>query len=629
MDPPSAFRLADRLVDPACNEIAGVRVDSKAMDVLVQLARVAPSVLSNEELLDRVWPDVIVVDNVLHQAVRRLRARLGDRARTPRFIECVPRRGYRLLTPPEPVLAVAAPEDRKRPPLLAVLPLEVTGQDAELRAFADGLSDELLQTVARSTGVRVLGRTSSFGFRSEGRADGALGATHLLGGRLRRGGNRLRVFVELVEAGAHATLWSRTFELPLAELFAMQDRIARGIAHALRVAFRPARRIAPADPVALDLYLRARTGPLTFVGGQDTTLLEAAVARDPDLAPAQAALALSLATEMPACGEHAAGPPAETLRARRAAARRAAARALELDPEAALAHAALAALEPLTWAFEVARRHLDRALAAMPSEPSVHLRISRWCRSVGREAEALQVMAQAFVLDPLDPSVANEYATLLWTAGRVTEARPIFERNRARWPGLDYVVVNPLLIAAWSEDWSWADAQETELRRHGPDNAFVRQKLAHVERLRAGSGIAAEAALQTVRAALAETGTVPLLSVAEAAFLGRWEEAVEAVEAASFDHLAHPDGRLLEGDPGLHYVHALGARMPAASEPRFLRLCARLGLCACWADTGRWPDRATGREADFERAVRAAARAFEHSGTGRGMGRPSLLAPSA
>src|SRR5262245_2762453 len=96
-DTEGCFRLGHLLVDPSTNAIGNVRVDPKAMDVLVALAEAAPQVLSSAALLDRVWPNVVVGDNSLFQAIAQLRKALGDQAGTPRFIEHVSRRVCRIL----------------------------------------------------------------------------------------------------------------------------------------------------------------------------------------------------------------------------------------------------------------------------------------------------------------------------------------------------------------------------------------------------------------------------------------------------------------------------------------------------------------------------------------------------
>ncbi len=87
------FRLGDRWITPDANDIDGTRVEAKSMDVLVALMEASPSVMSGPALLEQVWPDVVVVDNVVYQAVAQLRKALGDDSHVPRYIEPIPRRG--------------------------------------------------------------------------------------------------------------------------------------------------------------------------------------------------------------------------------------------------------------------------------------------------------------------------------------------------------------------------------------------------------------------------------------------------------------------------------------------------------------------------------------------------------
>ena len=155
------FRLGGRAIEPDINEIEGNRVDTKTMDVLVALVDAAPHVLPAAELLDRVWPNVVVGDNVLHQAITHLRAALGDRAREPRFIEHVPRRGYRLIAEVERGAARVAPGgvEKVAMPTPGNLPAALTtfvGRDAEADQVLALLDAHRLVTV---TGVGGSGKT--------------------------------------------------------------------------------------------------------------------------------------------------------------------------------------------------------------------------------------------------------------------------------------------------------------------------------------------------------------------------------------------------------------------------------------------------------------------------------------
>ncbi len=109
------FRLGERWVNPEANDIDGTRVEAKSMDVLVALVGAAPAVVSSAALLERVWPDVVVVDNVVYQAVAQLRKALGDDSQAPRYIENIPRRGYRLIAEIEHVVPSAVTKPTSLP----------------------------------------------------------------------------------------------------------------------------------------------------------------------------------------------------------------------------------------------------------------------------------------------------------------------------------------------------------------------------------------------------------------------------------------------------------------------------------------------------------------------------------
>jgi len=154
-----AFRLGDFWIEPGLNHVGGNRVDAKAMDVLVALADASPRALSSADLLDRVWPTVVVGDNVVHQAVAHLRAALCDQARAPRFIEHVPRRGYRLIAPIERVDSVAATEPHPSNVSLHNLPAQLTsfvGRTREKSQVRSLLDAHRLVTI---TGVGGVGKT--------------------------------------------------------------------------------------------------------------------------------------------------------------------------------------------------------------------------------------------------------------------------------------------------------------------------------------------------------------------------------------------------------------------------------------------------------------------------------------
>ena len=662
-EPGSGFRLGTLLVSPATNEIDGSHIDPKAMDVLVALADAASGVISVAQLLDRVWPNVVVGDNAVHQAIATLRRALGDDARAPRYVQSIPRRGYRLIARVERLHAAAvgnaaasehgpdrtatgtensadllAPTGatethastaeksttRASPtavtspatsPLLAVLAFDNVSGDQELAYFSDGVSEEIRDTVARGTGLRVIGRASSFQFRGADKAAANVAAqlhtTHVLDGSVRRNGPRVRISAELVECATATTLWADRFDRDLSDIFVLQDEIAAAIAEALRVAFAPTQHSRGVDAAAFDAYLRARAAATGYLGAYDTKLLEAAVALEPRLTNAWAALALTLAVDAFEPGSFAPARPATVMSDLRLRARHAVERALELDPDAALAHAALAALVPNCGAFARSEVHLRRAVATDPHDPFVLGRVSRWHWSVGRVQEGLAYQAHAFEIDPLIPAVVQHYSMMLRSVGRDIEADAIAASARERWPTLDFLAIAPLHSAALRQDWQVFDRLKLDVAHRGPHTSRMRRAIADLEPIRAaGISVAGGEHVVTMRRDLAETGTVSLRSAVFACDLGLASEAYPLLMRASFTHLFQLGPRLVADDVALHWLFGYGGGQPIpplmTRDIRFVQLCANLGLCDYWIQSNTWPDCAEQLTAcyDFKAEVR-------------------------
>jgi TolB-like protein len=231
-----SFRIGDRLITPGANRIDAVRVESKAMEVLLALATAAPGVVSSATLLEKIWPGVVVVDNVVYQAVTQLRKALGDEAHASRYIETVARRGYRLIA------EVGREVSEPRAPSLAVLPLSNVSADPEQVHFVDGLTIELIHRLSRIPDLQVAGQAASFAFKnrpvSYAEVGRTLGVAHLLEGSVRRVGDRLRVTVELVSTTNGFQLWSADFDRQVDDVFAIQREISDAVADALSVRLR-------------------------------------------------------------------------------------------------------------------------------------------------------------------------------------------------------------------------------------------------------------------------------------------------------------------------------------------------------------------------------------------------------
>jgi transcriptional activator of cad operon len=288
--PKTRLQIGAWRVDPTAGEITKdgetVRLDVRAMRLLVCLAERGPDVVSIDELLKQVWPDVLVTADSVYQAVGSLRRVLGDDPKQPKYIATVPRLGYRMVAAVTPwierpgqadaraevparrrvvwvvgtVLAFAvcaalillvngasanrlagrnAPSERS----IGVLPFLDLTEKMKEEEFADGLTEELINRLSRTAGFRVPPPTSSFHFKdkklSVAEIARSLDVAYVLDGSTRRSGDKLRVAARLIRADKGATVWSETYDRPWGDILAVQDDIAGEVVKALKASLEP------------------------------------------------------------------------------------------------------------------------------------------------------------------------------------------------------------------------------------------------------------------------------------------------------------------------------------------------------------------------------------------------------
>jgi TolB-like protein/DNA-binding winged helix-turn-helix (wHTH) protein len=212
-----------------------IRLQTQPFEILQMLLERRGEVVTRSELRDRLWPSGTFVDfeHSLNAAIKRLRAALGDNADNPRYIETLPRRGYRLVDLPDETHWHGTGEQVR----LAVLPF-VDLSDDERGCFSDGLTEETISQLGclpRHIGVIAL--TSSMIFkgapapiREIGRS---LRADYLLEGSVRRLGDRVRVSARLVETASETHLWMKTYERTMSDCLSVQTDVATDIARSL------------------------------------------------------------------------------------------------------------------------------------------------------------------------------------------------------------------------------------------------------------------------------------------------------------------------------------------------------------------------------------------------------------
>lgn len=580
------FELGGLRVRPSTREVAAATttqvLEPRVLQVLIALARRRGAVVSRGDLVTECWGGRAVGDDAINrciQSLRRLGESLGGYA-----IHTVKRVGYRL---------DEQSSGQAVTPVLAVLAFDNLSGDPDMVWFSDGLSVEILQTVAQGAGLKVIGHGSSFRFRGAGKAArevaAQLGATHVLDGAVRRAGSRLRVSAHLVDGTSGVTLWSMTFEREITDIFAVQDEIAGAAAAALRTAFAPVRPRATVDPAIYDLYLRARSPLGGLAGSTDEAqharsleLLDAVTAVAPDFARAWAELAMRRAVCLRRF-DHAGFPGLTPARAEEAAET-----AIRLDPGLGLPHQALSYLTPVAAYAERETLH-RRALAAAPHDPEVLNLAGQFFAEVGRLSEALDHARRAAALDPLYWPAAQWQAGLLGALGRHAEARIIWDACLARWPDVEALAGEAIADAANAGDWARLENLAQAARQRGLDSPRLQAFVDAQRSRRAPNTAILETQRKRVAARFAREGRVSLADLARLVALGGADEAFDLAERACFAHLFEAGARVGTGAwaPAVIFVAANRAMI---ADRRFIRLCTRLGLTEFWATSGRWPD---------------------------------------
>ena len=434
------------------------------IQLLTILAGQPNEMVTREELRERLWRGDTFVDfdHSLHNAIAKLREALGDDAANPRFIETLPRRGYRFVAPVEsagtaplpatvksargkfwltaaaavailvPVLLVAfdvaglrsrwvSHGAAGRIGALAVLPLKNLSNDPEQDYFAEGLTEALITDLGKIGGLQVISRTSVMRYRETTKLlpeiARELQVDALVEGTVARSGNRVRITANLVRASPEQHLWAQSYERDLHDVLRLQDDVARAIADEIRVTLTPQEqsRLASSGSVDPEVYERYLKGRYFWNRRAEADLRKAidyfqqAIDRDARYGPAYAGLADAYIT----LGYLDLLPPWEA----DAKAKAAALQALAIDETLAEAHTSLAAaLQYLDRDWQGAEREFQRAIALNPSYATAHQWYAQLLAQRGRIQESLEESIRAQRLDPLSLIISGSLAHRLYLA---------------------------------------------------------------------------------------------------------------------------------------------------------------------------------------------------------------------
>jgi len=410
-----------------------IKLQDQPFQVLLLLLEHSGEVVTREELRQKLWPEDTFVDfDVgLNSAVKKLREALGDSADSPRFIETLPRRGYRFLLSVETAepRAFGAPVKS-----IAVLPLENLSGEASQEYFADGMTDALITSLAQISALRVISRTSVMRYKGARTAlpeiARELNVEAVVEGTVLRVGERVRIHAQLIDARTDTHLWAEKYERPLGDILVLQSELAQAIAAEIRVRLTPQEqaRLAGArlvDPKAYDTYLMGRLhwNRRTREGiEKGLQYFRKSLERDPSYAQAYAGVA-DCYNMLAYWGWDA---PGEVF----PAAKDAALRALEIEETLGEAHTTLAwVLILYEWDWEGAARELKRALQLNPGYPTTHQCYGHYYAYLGRHKEAQACVTRTLELDPLSLIMNSNAAFMHYYAQQFQWAREQAEKT--------------------------------------------------------------------------------------------------------------------------------------------------------------------------------------------------------
>lgn len=603
-----AVRFGDFIADLQAGELrkAGshARLTGQPFQVLVLLLDRPGGLVTREEFHRRLWPGDTFVDfeHGLNAAVNRLREALGDSADSPRFIETLPRRGYRfiapVLSPPTAkgpsrpksmraplrlagvtVLAVLAlgglfllvQSRRRRAPVhsIAVLPFQNLSGDAAQDYFADGITDELITDLAKIESTRVVSRMTTMHYKGSNeslpRIAQELGVDVVVVGSVTSSPNRVRIRAQLVRGRTDENIWANSYERNLTDVVVLQGEMARDIADQIHVKLTQPEKVRLAAPRSISAaayqdYLMGHEYSETNPGNA-VAYFQKAIREQSDYAAAYAEMAeayISLGQPW--------GPgisPREAL----SQAKTAANRALELDESEGRAHLALARVLVLyDWSWQPAEKEYKKALELSPQSDRAHFYFAEYLQVMGRNDEGIAHSQEAIAVDPLDPSALGELGFHFYTARRYEEAIPAFQNALKSVPDLQSSHLGLAWVYGQKGMYTDAVAEAREAVNLSRRNVVA---LATLGGVLAKSGQKAEARklLEEMRLLSARRYVSPYLVASVQTAMGETEQALESL-TRGYD----------QRDMWMIYLGVDPGMDPLRNDSRFMRLSRGIGL---------------------------------------------------
>ena len=569
------YRFGDYELDRRTLELrkAGqkIKLAPQPARVLRLLVSRPGELVSRDEIRRELWGEATFVDfeRNLNYCVNCVRDVLGDTAQSPRYIETLPRRGYRFV----------APVERQRPfvePTLAVLPFADLNGDPAREYFADGITDALITELARIKTVRVISRQSVLHLKGSSRTLDEIARDLSVDGIVEGGvlheGNRVRVTAQLILMEPERHAWAQSYDCDMSAVLTTQREAARAIAGCVATALRPDAAVtstpvragaegAAASPEIIETFLKAvaELGKMDAEGlGESLQYFRDITARAPDFAPGLVGHASCLFS----LGFWGHAPAREVY----PTAKQMLLKAIAIDDSLGGAHVVLAHIILfLDWDVVAAEREFRRAIELSPSDPEAHIFYALFLCCLGRHAESISEAEYGLQLNPesLLPNQAAAWNYLY--AGRPDTAEAQARRTLESFPD----ALQPRYVLGWA---AWCQGRPEEavaafekalgLSR----DAFSLSFLGHVY-ARLGRRDEATRLLQELVQLSSQGKASPIALVVMHTGLGDADAAFEWLETAY--RLRVDLYWLFVKFPGLD---------PLRSDPRFAALLHRVGV---------------------------------------------------
>ena len=571
------FRL-DRARRRLLREGRAVPLTSKVFDTLLALVECGGEVVEKDELMKRVWPDSFVEEGNLTQNISVLRKTLGESPGANRYIVTVPRVGYRFVADVRRIPHEASAPRHARPeaaesstnPSLAVLPFKLLapngGEDEHLGL---GIADALITRLSNIRQLAMRPTSAVLGYATHGRDAAAAGRELQVGlvleGSIRRAGERIRATVQLVCVEDGRALWAERFDEQLTDIFRVEDSVAERVALALALRLtgeerERLKRRHTDDADAREFYMKGRyySNKFTLEGfNKAVESFNRALELDPEYALAYAGMAESywIAADLYL------NPKDALQRAQEASARAAA-----LDETLAEAHTFLAATKMnYDWDWAGAERHFERAIELNPGQALARHWYGWYLTLMGRHDEGISQLHSAKHLDPLSLGINWFLSASLCLAGRYEEsveaARELIKLEPNFWAGHWALAIAHAYKGEYAEAFkSYAEAEALDA------SPMIRAAHAHALAVSGDSG-GAQALLAELKRREADTYVPPYYLALIHLALGEREHALEYLEKAYRER----DGSL----PLVKVDRRLDALRP---DPRLQDLIKRLDL---------------------------------------------------